>query len=488
MAEQHVSPPDAKAEVVILGGGIAGIATAVHLLGHGYTVTLVEMRRFLGGRAFSFTDRQTGIPVDNGQHVIVGCCTYFIQLLQRLGVWDRWYLQPRLHIRVLDRHMKEGCLATSFLPSPFHLLPAFMTYPHLGLGDKLRIVWALANARFTNRHRANLETMTLHHWLKLHRQTDRAIQNFWTLVMMPILNDDVRDVSASMGLMVIQEGMLQGYHGSDMGYATRDLGAALGEPAYEYLQAHGCRVMLGCSARRIAVESGRVTGVQLTSGERVTGQLYVSSVPFHDLLEILPQETAEFPLFQRLEGLETSPIVNVHLWYDRPVMEGEFCAFVDSPLQWVFNRSAFMGGDTVLNQRDAGGPLGKVSSGGQCVCISHSAAWKYIEWSREELIQEFVEEMKRVFPLARDAQVQRAIVVKQRNATFRCLPGATGLRPGSHTPLSNLFLAGAWTNTGWPSTMEGAARSGYNAAQAIVNLPGRDQRVHAKSPNDLSTR
>jgi uncharacterized protein with NAD-binding domain and iron-sulfur cluster len=164
--------------------------------------------------------------------------------------------------------------------------------------------------------------------------------------------------------------------------------------------------------------------------------------------------------FRQIEGLETSPIINIHLWYDRPVMEGDFRGLVDSPLQWVFNRSAYMAGGN--------GSAGLTEHGqGQYVCISHSAAWKYIDWSREELVREFTGEMARVFPCAAGARVLRAIVVKQRDATFRCLPGANDLRPDSATPLPNLFLAGEWTNTGWPSTMEGAARSGYRAALAI---------------------
>lgn len=468
MADEHVPPQNTNVDVVVLGGGIAGISTAVHLLSQGYTVTLVESRQFLGGRAFSFSDGQTGIAVDNGQHVIVGACTHFIELLHRLGIWDRWLLQPHMRIRVLDRNMKKGSLSTSFLPSPFHLLPSFLAYAHLSLGDKVRIVWALICAKSTDRHQPHLEDTTFHQWLKEHGQSDRAIHNFWTLVMLPILNDRVETVSATMGLMVIQEGMLQDYHSADMGYATRDLNAALGEPAKEYLQGQGCNIIFGCSVRKLILNSGRVTGIELASGETVTGQVFVSALPFSHLLAILPPKTAEMPVFQNLKGLKTSPIVNVHIWYDRPVMEGDFCAFVDSPLQWVFNRTAFIQDASSA----AGNARHEVSEGtpsqGQYICISHSGAWKYIEWSREDLIKEFVYEMRRVFPSARDAQVQRAIVVKQRNATFRCLPGANELRPNSQTPIPNLFLAGAWTNTGWPSTMEGAARSGYNATKAVM--------------------
>ena len=472
MANQHVAPSAAQPDVVVLGGGIAGIATALRLLEGGCRVTLVETRRFLGGRVFSFTDSQTGIPVDNGQHVIVGCCHNFIGLLQRLGVWDRWYLQRRLHINVWDRRGRRGRLTTSPLPSPFHLLPSFLTYAHLGMGDKLRIMWALARAKFTNRHRPDLESRSFRQWLVEQGQTQRAMDNFWSLIITPILNDDIQDVSASMGIMVVQEGMLAGYHDADMGYALRGLSDSLGGPARQRLEELGCRVMLGCPVRRLLWDGQQVEGVELASGETITADFYVSALPHYALRSALPREAGRLPFFRQIEGLETSPIVNIHLWYDRPVMEGDFIALVDSPLQWVFNRSEFMvGADQGPGQPPAAAPTqGGIPPGGegQYICISHSAAWKYIDWAREDLVREFTGEMARVFPRAAEAQVVRALVVKQRDATFRCLPGANGHRPGSVTPLPNLLLAGEWTNTGWPSTMEGAALSGYKAAIAVM--------------------
>ena len=536
---------------MVLGGGIAGIASAVFLLEQGYPVTLVEARRFLGGRVFSFTDEETGVPVDNGQHVIVGCCSYFIGFLKRLGVSDQWYLQPRLRLRVLDRQGKEGLLAASRLPAPFHLLPALLAYPHLETGDKIRAIAALARAKFTNRHQPYLEEMTFYQWLKQQGQSERAIQNLWNLLVMPTLNDDVREVSAAMGLMIVQEGMLEGYHNADVGYAADGLLAAIGEPAKKYLLDKGARLLLGSSVRRVCLGSNRVKGIELASGDVVTGEVYVSALPFSVLLGVLPGDIIEQPFLQRLSSLETSPIVNIHLWYDRPVMDGDFCALIDSPLQWVFNKSAILGGEhkdspalsseikippaplyqrgagphhPPLSQRERGddplsdsppsqggesqslppwegGRLGWGLNGigkspfrkggfrgisahadqspsreeetdqGQYICISVSAAWEYIDKAREELAQQFIDEMAEVFPRAREAKVKRSIVVKQRHATFRCLPGANELRPGSQTPIANLFLAGEWTDTGWPSTMESAVRSGYNAAQAIISSP-----------------
>ena len=193
MVDQPSSPSTLQPHVIVLGGGISGIAAAIELLDQGYLVTLLEARRFLGGRAFSFIDHETGLPVDNGQHVIVGSCRYFLQFLERLGARDRWYLQPRLRLHILDRDGREGVLASSRLPAPFHLLPSLLTYPHLSLGDKLRALWTLGCARFTDRHQPYLERITFYQWLKQRSQSDRAVQNLWNLLIEGTLNDNVRE-------------------------------------------------------------------------------------------------------------------------------------------------------------------------------------------------------------------------------------------------------------------------------------------------------
>ena len=469
MVDQHVAPMASGPHVVVLGGGVAGISTAVHLLEQGCQVTLVESRGFLGGRAFSFTDPETGEQVDNGQHIIVGCCTCFRDLLRRLGVAESWYLQPHLRLRVLDRRGKEGLLAASPLPAPFHLLPSLLSYPHLSAREKARVVLALGRARFTHRHQPRLEHITFYQWLKEQGQSEQAVQNLWNLLVMPTLNDDVRVISAAMGLMIVQEGMLESRHNADLGYALAGLLPAIGGPAREYLPARGCRLLLESPVRGLRFASGQVAGVNLASGEVVSGDAYVSALPFDILLRVLPSEVVEREaLFQQLQSLETSPIVNIHLWYDRAVMEGDFCAFVDSPVQWVFNQSAI--GASRAGKGDSEGVHPGLAGAGQRLCVSVSAAWEYIDRPREELAETFISEMARVFPRAGPARVLRALVVKQRHATFRCRPGANDLRPGSVTPVANLFLAGEWTRTGWPSTMESAARSGYNAAAAVASL------------------
>ena len=454
-------------DVVILGGGIAGIAASLELLDSGCRVTLVEARNFLGGRAFSFADSETGLTLDNGQHVFVGCCTNFIGFLERLGARERWVLQDRLNIPVYSRFGVTGRIAASGLPSPFHLLPSFLAYPHLTLGDKVRVLAGMLRARLADRNSARLEEITFYRWLKENGQSERAIQNLWNLVVEPTLNDNVRDVSAAMGLMIVQDGMLGGVRSGNLGYASGGLLPSIGGPALNLLRSKGANLVLGSPVIRLLLETvgtgesqkHHLAGIELANGRRVYGRQFISALPFSSLRRILPPAVADQDIFQSAGRLEWSPILNLHILYSRQVMTEPLCAFVDSPLQWVFNRDEI----TRSQRRD----------GSQLVTISVSAAWQYIDMPREELIAQFTAEMAQAFPEACEAGVLNVRVVKQREATFRCVPGAGRLRPGPATSISNLFMAGEWTNTGWPSTMEGAVISGYAAAQALA----RSQRL-----------
>lgn len=440
--------------VVIVGGGIAGIAAALALRDAGYPATLIESRRFLGGRAFSFIDAATGQAVDNGQHIIVGRCHYFRRLIARLGVRDKWHLQPRLNAPILNRQGKTGRLAAWPLPSPFHLLLPFLGYAHLKPGERARAVAAMAAARRVDRNKPELEKITFRQWLEEHNQSEEAVNNLWNLLIEPTLNDKAREVSAAMGLMIIQEGLLRERNGANIGYPKTGLTAALGEPARQCLEQGGVRLILGKPARRFLIANGQVDGVELADGQIRRGRAYISALPFDALLNLLPPETRQWDYFRRIERLEWSPIVNIHLWYDKPVMHEDFCAFIDRPLQWVFNKSRIQGGP---------GP-------GQQIGISLSAAGEYIDQSPEELTRSFAAEVAAAFPAAKNARLTQSRVVKQRMATFRCRPGAAALRPGPATPLPNFFLAGEWTATGWPATMESAARSGGAAAQAAIPI------------------
>ena len=445
-------------KVVVVGGGLAGMAAACDLADRGHPVTLMEKRPFLGGRAFSFPEPDTGQEIDNGQHVFLGCCTAYIDFLEKLGVSDNTYIPSRLDVPVLGYGGKRGVLRSVGLPAPLHLLPSLLSYPHLTWSEKLRAIYGGLRISMTRRRggEGGMGGETFAGWLKRHRQTDAAIDRFWNLIILPTLNDDISEVSADMGLMVFQEGVLKSRASAAIGYAKVGLSELVSEAVKSYLAARGGETLLGAGARDFSVDGGMVSGVQTSAGT-VKGDWYVSALPSYDLCAMLPASLSDNGFFARAAGLDYSPIVDVHIWYDRPVMDEAFCGFVDSPLQWVFNKTRMRGDD---------------GDSGQYLCISLSGAWRYADMPKQQIREMFLDEMRRVFPKARDAQVERLLIVKQPWATFRSLPGVEAHRLPSATPIANLFLAGEWVDTGWPGTMEGAVRSGRMAAQALSERGG----------------
>ena len=439
-------------EALVVGGGIAGIAAACDLADAGVCVTLVEKRPFLGGRSYSWTDEGTGLEVDNGQHVFLGCCTAYQAFLDRLGVRGLTRLQKRLNVRVIDKVWGESVLRASALPAPAHLLPSLLRFRPLSPAEKLLAAYAFAQVRSLDRAaHPELDSVSLEEWLLSKRQSKHAIQSLWNLVIQPTLNDDISRVSADLGLMVFQEGFLRSRTGANVGWANVGLSTLLGDAARRYIESRGGEVRLGAGLDGVEVENGSVERAWI-AGEERRADTYVLALPPNALLDTLPATVRDAPFFSRTRRLGTSPIVNVHLWYDRTVWDGKFAAFLNTPLQWAFNKSKLWGQE----------------GDGQYIDISLSGAHEFIDLPTSEIVPMFRKEMDALFPRARGAELARALVVKQRDATFAAAPGTAALRPSQRTPISNLFLAGDWTDTGWPATMESAVRSGRLAVREAL--------------------
>ena len=436
---------------MVIGGGLAGIAAACSLADRGVPVTLLEKRPYLGGRAFSFPDAETGRHIDNGQHIYLGCCTAYTGLLQRLGVFDRTTLQPRMRAVVVNRNGKRGELnAAPLLPSPLHLLPSFLTYPHLSLREKLRAATAMLSIMRTDRakHRDALEAESFRDWLARHGQSERAIAALWDLLTLPVFNDTVDAVSAYMGLMFFQDGMLAGRHSADIGISRVGLTELVADAARRYIEDRGGQVLTGQNVTGIEMQDGAVTGVT-AGGDFIPADAVVTAVPWDALPRLLPPDIVSDANVAAAETLEWAPIINVHVWYDRPIIDEPFLAVLDSPLQWVFNRTHIQGS----------------SEPGQHLCISVSGAWEYASMGRDALREVFLNEMARVFPAA---AVGHRRALPRGEAGERHLPlhaGGAVAAAVARTPIPGLTLAGDWTQTGWPATMESAVRSGLLAAE-----------------------
>ncbi len=431
---------------MVCGGGLAGVAAACEASQSGADVTLVERRPFLGGKAFSFHDQDAGVEVDNGQHVFLGCCTAYIALLRLLGTSALTTLQPALEVAVRDRAGRTGALRAARVPAPGHLGPSFAAYPHLSAREKaaaLRALLALGALR--EQARVRLDTRSFADWLAEHGQGPGAVARFWDLIVLPTCNDRSDRVSAALAAFVFREGFLRTRTGSAIGWLTVGLTRLVDPAARELIASRGGRVLCGVGV----VEAG-ADGVRLSDGSRLPADRVVLALPPSRVREVAPEALAEDP------GLGASPILNVHLWYDRAVMDEPFVAVLDSPAQWVFNRTAMSG---------LPGP-------GQHLAVSVSGARDEILAPKTELVARFTRELESLFPRARAAQVQRATVVKEPEATFSAAPGQAARRPGPLTSAEGVVLAGAWTDTGWPATMEGAVRSGIRAARLAVSGTG----------------
>ncbi|MEO6196547.1 MAG: hydroxysqualene dehydroxylase HpnE [Dehalococcoidia bacterium] len=467
---------------VVAGGGLAGITAACDLADAGYRVTLIEKRPFLGGRSYSYTDKETGATVDNGQHVFLGCCTEYIRLLNRLGVRDRAYLQKRMRVPVVDKVWGASVLRATDLPPPLHLLPSLLRFKSLSPTEKAAAGWALAHIQCLDRSRhPELDGVTFAEWLREKRQSPNAIRSLWNLITLPTLNGDISEVNADLALMVFQEGFLRSRTGANVGWSKVGLSELIGEAARRYIEDRGGEIRLGEGIRTVETDDGRV-GRVLTDGGDITADAVVLALDPQSLPDVLPGSVGDDPFFTRIQRLEPSPIVNLHLWYSGGVVwDHSFAAFLNTPVQWLFNKTRLLTERTVGAQQpqhdipssddeDAvAAPLPRQSSGDTVYLdVSLSGALQWVDLPNAELLTLFTKELWSLLPGLRGATLDRALVVKQRHATFAPLPGVAALRPSQRTPVTGLYLAGDYTSTGWPATMESAVRSGALAVQAIV--------------------
>lgn len=439
--------------VVILGGGLAGLAAATALAPRGLAVTLIEARNRLGGRASSFTDAATGQVLDVCQHVSMGCCTNFAHFCRTVGIRHLLQPQPRLYFMTPDRRVSR--FAAGPLPAPLHLAGSFLAAHFLTPAEKLRIVWGLACLR---RDPGN-DDPPFADWLAHHRQTPRTIARFWGLVLVSALNEAPDRVGLRYARKVFLDGFLRHRKGFEVELPSVPLGRLYGDELRGWLDHHGVCVRLGEAVRAVLVEGGKVRGVQLRSGPRLEADWYLSAVPFDRLLDLLPAEVVNGnAYFRDLRNLQTSPITSVHLWYDRPLTELPHVVLVDCVGQWLFNR-----GETAPHEH--------------YVQVVVSAARDFRGLGHDEVRRLITEELARLFPPAAQSRLLRARVVTEHAATFSAVPGVDRWRPPQVSPLDNLLVAGDWTATGWPATMEGAVRSGYLAAEAILDGRGTPARL-----------
>lgn len=443
--------------VVVVGGGLAGLSAAITCAERGASVTLLEKAPRLGGATWSF--RRKGVWYDNGQHVFLRCCTQYRAFLETLGVSDRVVLQRRLDVPVLSPDGRRGRIYRVGGPAPLHLLPALTTYRLLPARHRARVaVTAMRLGRLSPEDPA-LDERTFGEWLTEQSQPPAAIEALWNLISLPTLNLPATDASLALATKVFRTGLLDTSDGSDLGYARVPLSALHADPGEDKLRALGATVRASIEVSRIEKDDSGFT--VRAGGEVIPADAVVVAVSHHQAAALL--EPLGIPGADRLSELGSSPILNLHFHFDRRVFHQPLAAVIDSPVQWMFDRTVPSGVD-----------------GGQVLAVSLSAATDFMPLRPAELRRDFTAELKRLLPGAAHASVLDFVVTRERHATFRQAPGTARLRPGARTSLPGLVLGGAWTDTGWPATMEGAVRSGIAAAREALIHIGATRRLPAE--------
>ncbi|MEU8529105.1 hydroxysqualene dehydroxylase HpnE [Streptomyces sp. NPDC048629] len=446
----------AAPHAVVVGGGLAGVTAALRLADSGARVTLLEGRPRLGGLAFSFERGE--LTVDNGQHVYLRCCTAYRWFLDRIDAAHLAPLQDRLDVPVLDvahpRGPRLGRLRRTGLPVPLHLAASLATYPHLSPAERAGVARAALALKKLDPADPALDGIDFATWLGRHGQTPRTIEALWDLVGVATLNATAPHASMGLAAMVFKTGLLSDPGAADIGWAHVPLGELHDTRARKALDSLGVRTELRTKAERISRTADGRWAVQVP-GETLDADAVVLAVPQREAHGLLPEGALADP--DRLLDIGTAPILNVHVVYDRKVLRQPFFTALGSPVQWVFDRTESSG----------------LKGGGQYLAVSQSAAQDEIDEPVAVLRERYLPELERLLPAARGAGVRDFFVTRERTATFAPTPGVGRLRPGARTAAPGLALAGAWTATGWPATMEGAVRSGFSAADAALSALGR---------------
>ncbi|WP_327657251.1 hydroxysqualene dehydroxylase HpnE [Streptomyces sp. NBC_00483] len=447
---------------VVVGGGLAGITSALALADGGMDVTLLEGRPRLGGLAFSF--KRGDLTVDNGQHVYLRCCTAYRWFLDRVDAAALAPLQERLDVPVLDAERNRlGRLRRTALPVPLHLAKSLATYPHLSLAERANVGRAALALKGLDPTDPALDKRDFGSWLAEHGQTQRAIDALWDLVGVATLNAVAGDSSLGLAAMVFKTGLLSEPGAADIGWAKVPLGELHDTLARKALDSAGVRTELRTRVTSISRTDNGRWAVEVPEGPDSSGQILaadtvVLAVPQREAHDLLPAGALDDA--GRLLDIGTAPILNLHVVYGRKVLKQPFFTALGSPVQWVFDRT------------DASG-LARTLPEAQYLAVSQSAAQDEIDAPVAELRKRYLPELERLLPAARGATIHDFFVTRERTATFAPTPGVGALRPTARTNAPGLYLAGAWTATGWPATMESAVRSGTSAADAALAALGR---------------
>lgn len=453
--------------VAIVGGGLAGLAAAAVLCERGFDVELFEARRALGGRAGSFRDPATGEVVDHCQHVGMGCCTNLLDFCRRTEVEQLFECHRRLHFFGPDGRQCD-LRGVRWLPAPLHLAPSLLRLGYLTWRERIGIGLALLRlARTPSEDRAG--NPTIGHWLRDQRQSERAIERFWSVVLVSALGESLDRASLSAARKVFVDGFLVNRRAYELYIPTVPLGELYGERLSGWLRQRGVALHLGQAVRQVDQSNGRIALSWADGGAR-SFDYVVLAAAWRRVGELLsPTIAAQIPAVQSFDQIGSAPITGVHLWLDRRITPLPHAVLVGRLSQWLFYR----GERQLPDNHDPDVRQAPAHYYQVVISAAHDLATR----DRDDVLREVMSDLQAVWPNARDATLRHWRMVTQRDAVFSVRPGLDQLRPAQQTPIPNLFLAGDWTATTWPATMEGAVRSGYLASEAILRASGRPEGI-----------
>jgi squalene-associated FAD-dependent desaturase len=464
--------------VLIVGGGLAGLAVAASLVNRGLRLTLLESRPRLGGRASSFQDPVSGELVDNCQHVSMACCTNLADFCRRVGIAAMFRRERELVL--LDRNGKTSRIRAGRAPAPFHLAGSFLRAHFLSAREKVQMAYGVMRLACSRDEQVG---EPFESWLVRHGQGRRVIKLFWETVLISALNERPDQLDVGYARKVLLDGFLRNRDAFQLDLPLVPLGELYGTRLESWLGEKGVTIRLKSGVRAIEYDDdSSACGVTLRSGESLEGDFIVLAVPFKNVLALVPESMrGRLPALDGLDSLRASPITGVHLWFDRTICPFDHVATPGRTIQWVFNHTAIQGrgasapASSSGHERPDPGPAPR--SEGQYLQLVISASYELLALDKDAIRDLVLAELAEIWPVVKTANVLRSWVVVEHEATFSARPGVDALRPPQQTPIDGLVLAGDWTNTSWPATMEGAVRSGYLAAEVVLRALDRPTRL-----------
>lgn len=442
-------------DVVVVGGGLSGLAAAVQLSLDGARVILIEQANKLGGRAYSYIDKKTGDVVDNGQHVLVGAYHHTLRYLELIGTRDCLSANDAATLRLHFHHPEKGVdsFALPSVPHPLQIPAAIFKYRLLSFQDRQKLLNVGLKLKSWNHSlEEKLRKLTVAEWLESLHQSEEAKHSFWFPIAISVMNELPQKASALLFARSLKNTFLGKKSDATLFIPSVGQSELYVASAERILNNHHSRILLNTEVIALVVDKGKASGVKLKNGRQIKARAVIAAVPYFAATRLLPENLRKTDPFLHFKKFTASPIVSIHLWFDREIMDKEFIGLIERNVQWLFNRRRIL--------RESGKPENYISA-------IISGAHNYVDMSKEQLVKMAVGDIASTFPSAAKASLVHSVVIKEKRATFSPTNKVEPLRPAQRTPIENFFLAGDWTDTGLPPTIEGAVMSGFRCAELV---------------------